>query len=247
MRERLYAPGALLFGPGAGCPNATDLARGRRPGTPAHLKFQLGSGQLARHIGLPWRSAAGSASNTNDMQAAQETLMGLWGGLLSGATMMVHAAGWLEGGLSFGYEKFINDVEALQMLAELCTRPGATPGDLAADALAEVPPGGHFFASAHTMDRYDTAFYPPLLSDLRNFGSWTEAGSQGSDQRAAAIWQGVLDRFEPPPHGAEAADRLAPFIARRHAEGGAPALDYAHSHWSKYSPFFFAAAWTAPK
>ena len=225
MRERLYAPGALLFGPGAGCPNATDLARGRRPGTPAHLKFQLGSGQLARHIGLPWRSAAGSASNTNDMQAAQETLMGLWGGLLSGATMMVHAAGWLEGGLSFGYEKFINDVEALQMLAELCTRPGATPGDLAADALAEVPPGGHFFASAHTMDRYDTAFYPPLLSDLRNFGSWTEAGSQGSDQRATAIWQGVLDRFEPPPHGAEAADRLAPFIARRHAEGGAPALD----------------------
>jgi trimethylamine--corrinoid protein Co-methyltransferase len=194
-------------------------------GTPAHLKFQIGSGQLARHIGLPWRSAAGSASNTNDMQAAQETLMGLWGGLMSGATLLVHAAGWLEGGLTFGYEKFINDVEALQTLAEMCTKPGATPADLAPDALAEVPPGGHFFAAAHTMARYDTAFYPPLVADLRNFGSWTEAGAQGSDKRATAIWQQVLDRFVPPAHGAEAADRLAPFIARRTAEGGAAALD----------------------
>lgn len=194
-------------------------------GTPAHLKFQIGSGQLARHIGLPWRSAAGSASNTADMQAAQETLMGLWGGLMSGATLMVHAAGWLEGGLTFGYEKFINDVEALQTLAEMCTRPGATPEDLAPDALSEVPPGGHFFAAAHTMARYDTAFYPPLVADLRNFGSWTEAGAMGSDQRATAIWQQTLAQFTPPPHCAEVTDRLAPFIDRRTAAGGAPALD----------------------
>lgn len=194
-------------------------------GTPEHLKMQLGSGQLARHIGLPWRSASGAASNTADMQAAQETTHTLWGAMLSQATLVVHAAGWLEGGLSFGYEKFICDVEALQTLAEMCTRPGAAPDDLALDALAEVPPGGHFFAAAHTMARYDSAFYPPLVSDLSNFGQWTENGALRADQRATAIWQRLLADFQPPAHGADAAERLAPFIAARTAAGGAPVLD----------------------
>jgi trimethylamine--corrinoid protein Co-methyltransferase len=146
-------------------------------GTPEHLKMQIGSGQLARHIGLPWRSASGSASNTADMQAAQETTHTLWGAMMAQATLVVHAAGWLEGGLSFGYEKFINDIEALQTLAEMCVRPGDTLEDFALDALAEVPPGGHFFATAHTMARYDAAFYPPLVADLSNPGQWTEAGA----------------------------------------------------------------------
>jgi trimethylamine--corrinoid protein Co-methyltransferase len=194
-------------------------------GTPEHLKMQIGSGQLARHIGLPWRSASGSASNTADMQAAQETTHTLWGAMMAQATLVVHAAGWLEGGLSFGYEKFINDIEALQTLAEMCLRPGDTPDDFALDALAEVPPGGHFFATAHTMARYDAAFYPPLVADLSNHGQWTEAGALRSDQRATAIWQRVLADFRPPAHGAEAAARLAPFIAARTAAGGAPPLD----------------------
>jgi trimethylamine--corrinoid protein Co-methyltransferase len=159
------------------------------------------------------------------MQAAQENTFGLWGALMGQATFVVHAAGWLEGGLSFGYEKFLNDVESLQMLAELCTRPGATENDLALDALAEVAPGGHFFAAAHTMARYEQAFYPPLLSDLSNFGTWEANGAQTSGQRATALWQRVLADFQPPSHGAEAADRLAPFIAARTAAGGAPVLD----------------------
>jgi trimethylamine--corrinoid protein Co-methyltransferase len=194
-------------------------------GTPEHLKMQLGSGQLARHIGLPWRSASGSASNTADMQAAQETTHTLWGAMLAQATLVVHAAGWLEGGLSFGYEKFINDIEALQTLAEMCVKPGDTLDDFALDALAEVPPGGHFFATAHTMARYDGAFYPPLVADLSNHGQWTEGGALRSDQRATAIWQRTLANFQPPAHGEQAADRLAPFIAARTAAGGAPPLD----------------------
>ena len=194
-------------------------------GTPEHLKMQIGSGQLARHIGMPWRSASGAASNTADMQAAQETTHTLWGAMMAQATLVIHAAGWLEGGLSFGYEKFINDIEALQTLAEMCVRPGDLIEDFALDALSEVPPGGHFFAAAHTMARYDGAFYAPLLADLSNFGQWTENGSLSSDQRATAIWQRVLADFQPPAHYNEAEARLAPYIADRTAAGGAAPLD----------------------
>ena len=194
-------------------------------GTPEHLKMQIGTGQLARHIGMPWRSGSGAASNTTDMQAAQETTHTLWGAMLAQATLVIHAAGWLEGGLSFGYEKFICDIEALQTLAEMCVPPGAGIEDMALDALTEVPPGGHFFAAAHTMERYDGAFYAPLVADLSNHGQWTEGGALRSDQRATAIWQRLLANFQPPPHGAEAAVRLAPFIAARTGQGGATPLD----------------------
>lgn len=106
-------------------------------GTPAHVQMQLGSGQLARHIGLPWRSAAGSAGNTADHQGASENLMGLWGAMLANATLVVHSAGWLEGGLTFGYEKFICDMEQVEMMAELAL---GAEFDTAADAIEEVAP-----------------------------------------------------------------------------------------------------------
>lgn len=194
-------------------------------GTPEHMKMQIGSGQLARHIGLPWRSASGAASNTADMQSAQETTMAVWGALMGQATMVLHAAGWLEGGLSFGYEKFINDIEMLQSLAELCTRPGDSLDDLALDAITEVPPGGHFFAAAHTMARYEHAFYPPLVADLSNFGTWAAAGAKDSATRATAIWQKVLADFTPPTASAEIADRLAPYVEAKTKAGGAAPLD----------------------
>jgi trimethylamine--corrinoid protein Co-methyltransferase len=194
-------------------------------GTPEHVKMQIGAGQLARHIGLPWRSAAGSASNVADMQAATENNMGLWGAMMANATLTIHAAGWLEGGLSFGYEKFINDIEALQMLAELCIKPEGSDAEIGFDALAEVAPGGHFFATQHTMNRYATAFYAPLVADLSNFGSWTEAGGQSADQRATAIWQANLATYSQPATGLEVAERLAGYIAAKTAIGGAPAME----------------------
>lgn len=194
-------------------------------GTPEMLKMQIGTGQLARYIGLPWRSASGAASNAPDMQAGLETVMALWGASLAGATLTVHAAGWLEGGLSFGYEKFINDIEALQMLAELASPVPDDDGAFAMEALAEVPPGGHFFAAAHTMARYETAFYPPLVADLSNFGTWAGKGAQTSAERATGIWQGVLADFHPPARGGEVAERLAPLLDRRRREGGAAPQD----------------------
>ncbi len=194
-------------------------------GTPEHVKMQLGSGQLARLIDLPWRSAAGSASNAPDAQGMAENDMGLWGGMMSNATLVVHAAGWLEGGLSFGYEKFITDMEAVQMIADLCA---PTPGDAAEigmKALRDVEPGGHFFATEHTMERYDRAFYRPLVADLTNFGSWEEAGAEDAATRATRIWQGILAEYKAPEGCDEAVARVEQFIADRTAAGGASPME----------------------
>ena len=194
-------------------------------GTPEHIRACIGSGQLARHIGLPWRSATGAASNTADAQGASETIMALWGALLGNATVTVHAAGWLEGGLTLGYEKFILDIESLQTIAELVRPAPADEAALAFDAIAEVQPGGHFFSVAHTMERYQTAFYRPLVADLSNHGAWTEAGAQTADQRATAIWKQRLADFTPPEACDGVADRLARFVRSRREAGGAPPED----------------------
>lgn len=191
-------------------------------GTPEHVQATLGSGQLARLLGLPWRSGAGSAANVADAQAAHETQLSLWGSLLAGATVCIHAAGWLEGGLTFSYEKLITDLEVLQSMAELCAAVPADDAALAFDAIAEVAPGGHFFAARHTMARYQSAFYAPLVADLSNHGTWTEHGAQDATRRALGVWQRTLERFRPPASAEGADDALAAFIERRTREGGAP-------------------------
>ena len=135
--------------------------------------------------------------------------------------MTVHAAGWLEGGLTLGYEKFILDIESLQTVAELARPAPAETDDLGFDAIAEVQPGGHFFSTAHTMERYQTAFYRPLVADLSNHGAWTEAGALTADQRATAIWKQRLADFTPPDACAGVEDRLDAFVRSRSAAGGA--------------------------
>ncbi len=217
---QLARPGApVAYG---GFSSNVDMKSGSPAfGTPEHIKLTIGSGQLARHIDLPWRSAAGAAGCAADMQAAGETHMGLWAALQANATLTVHSAGWLEGGLTFGYEKFINDVEALQMIAELCRPVEEDEDSLAWSALADVQPGGHFFATDHTMQRYRDAFYQPLVADLSNFGNWAEAGALTSTQRATGLWQSILRDFQPPAHGAQAVERVARYIEDHTAAGGA--------------------------
>ena len=190
-------------------------------GTPEHVKATLGSGQLARFVQLPWRSGGGSAGNTNDAQAANETQFGLWASVLAGSTMMIHAAGWLEGGLTDSYEKFITDIEALQTIAELCVTTSADEAAIGFEAIAEVQPGGHFFSAQHTMARYRTAFYEPLVADWSNFGTWSAAGSKDATQRAHELWKRRLAEFQPPASAAGVTGVLDEFIARRKASGGA--------------------------
>ncbi|MGR3466410.1 MAG: trimethylamine methyltransferase family protein [Shimia sp.] len=190
-------------------------------GTPEHMKASLAAGQMARHIGLPWRCAAGSAAVTGDVQAANENQFGLWGCLMAGATVVVHSAGWLEGGLTVGYEKLITDLEVLQMVAEMCAATDDTDDAIGFDALAEVAPSGHFFAASQTMERYATEFYQPFLHDFSNHGTWTERGARDATTRATDIWQEVLTRPGPPVDH-RALGRLKDYIARRTEAGGAP-------------------------
>jgi trimethylamine--corrinoid protein Co-methyltransferase len=191
-------------------------------GTPEHFKASLGAGQLARHLGLPWRCASGSAGNINDAQAANETQFALWGCLLAGATVVIHAAGWLEGGLTVSYEKLITDLEVLQMVAEMCANAPENASEIALDALTEVQPGGHFFGAAHTMQRYQTEFYEPLVGDWSNFGTWAERGSRDASDRATDIWQDIVNAG--PAIAVDPARKmeLTRFIERRTAAGGAP-------------------------
>ncbi len=192
-------------------------------GTPSHFQASLAAGQLARHLDLPWRSAAGSASNANDVQAANENQFGLWGCLMAGATVIIHSAGWLEGGLTVSFEKLVCDAEVLNMVAELCAGVQAGSAEIGFDtALREVEPGGHFFAASQTMERYTTEFYEPHLHDYANFGTWTERGSVDANHRATAVWRNILNNFQPPAQRQPGLDAMRDFIARRTAEGGAP-------------------------
>jgi trimethylamine--corrinoid protein Co-methyltransferase len=191
-------------------------------GTPSHFQASLAAGQLARLLDLPWRSAAGSAANLNDVQAANENQMGLWGCLMAGATIIIHAAGWLEGGLTVSYEKLITDVEVLNMIAELCAGAQAGTEEIGFEtALSQVEPGGHFFAAPQTMARYTTEFYEPLVHSYANFGTWTERGAPDASTRATKVWQDILAQDARPAVDGSRLEALRAFIAKRTADGGA--------------------------
>ncbi|KMW57315.1 Trimethylamine methyltransferase family protein [Candidatus Rhodobacter oscarellae] len=190
-------------------------------GTPTHFQASLAAGQLARMIGLPWRSAAGSAANINDVQAANENQFGLWGCLMAGAAVVIHSAGWLEGGLTVSYEKLICDVEILNMVAELCAGAQAGAAEIGFDALQEVQPQGHFFAAAQTMARYNTEFYEPVVHDYANFGTWTERGAEDASARATRVWQDILAADQRPRVDGTRLEALKDYIARRTDAGGA--------------------------
>lgn len=184
-------------------------------GTPEYTKAAQASGQLARRYGLPFRSSNTTASNTVDAQATYESAMSLWGAVMGGANLVNHAAGWLEGGLTASYEKLIIDAEMLQMIAAYLEPVAVDDATLALEAIAEVGHGGHFFASPHTMERYETAFYTPLVSDWRNFESWEEAGAVDATERAHRIWRRLLADYEQPPLDAAIDEALTDFVARR--------------------------------
>lgn len=190
-------------------------------GTPEYTKAAFASGQLARRYGLPLRSSAPTASNCVDAQAAYETQMSLWGAVMGGANMVLHAAGWLEGGLVASAEKFIVDVEMLQMFAELLQPIAVDEASIGLDAIRDVGPGGHFFGTQHTIERFEDAFYSPLVSDWRNFETWRDSGSVDATHRANKIFKDVIAGFEPPPLDQAILDEIDAFIVRRTEQGGA--------------------------
>ncbi len=189
-------------------------------GTPENARATIAAGQLARRYGLPYRASNASASNALDAQAAYESQMSLWSAVLGGAHLVYHGAGWMEGGLTASFEKLVLDVEMLQMMAVTMAPAGIDQREIdeGVDAIADVPTGGHFFGSPHTLARYETAFYEPLVSNWQNYESWEAAGSVTAEERATQVWQDALERYEQPPLEPEVAERLDAFVTRRKRE-----------------------------
>jgi trimethylamine--corrinoid protein Co-methyltransferase len=189
-------------------------------GTPEHARATIAAGQLARLYDLPYRASNANASNVVDAQAAYESEMSLWSSLLGGANLVYHGAGWMEGGLTASFEKLVLDVELLQMLSVLMAPPAVSEREIreGVAAIAAVPTGGHFFASPHTLERYETAFYAPIVSDWQNYESWEEAGALRAEERATRVWQGALERYEQPALEAGVAERLEEYVTRRKRE-----------------------------
>ena len=190
-------------------------------GTPENTKANVASGQMARRYRLPYRTSNASASNAADAQGAYETEMSLWGAILGRGNLIYHAAGWQEGGLTASYEKLVLDVEMLQLMIEFLKPIDVNEAELGFDAIAGVKPGGHFFGEAHTMERYEHAFYQPLVSDWQNHENWQLAGGRDATQRATAIWQRALQEYEQPPLDPAIREALDAYVARRRAEIGA--------------------------
>ncbi|MCH9005192.1 MAG: trimethylamine methyltransferase family protein [Proteobacteria bacterium] len=214
---QLVRPGApVMYGSFA---SNVDMRSGSPAlGTPEYTKAAQASGQIARRLGLPFRSSNTTVSNCIDGQAAFESEMSLWGSIMGGANMVNHAAGWLEGGLTASFEKLILDAEMLQMMAEYLRPIEVNDDELALDAIVEVGPGGHHFGTSHTLARYETAFYAPIVSNRQNYESWEEAGSIDSGTRANAIWKQLLQEYTQPPLDPAIDEALVDYVSRRKLE-----------------------------
>jgi trimethylamine---corrinoid protein Co-methyltransferase len=191
-------------------------------GTPEYMKACIVGGQLARRYKVPYRTSNTCAANTVDAQAAYESVFSLWGLTMGGGNLIMHGAGWLEGGLVASFEKFVLDVDLIQMVMEFLQPLRTDEASLGVDAIREVGPGGHFFGAAHTLERYSDAFYAPIVSDWRNNQQWTAAGKPEAMQRANSVWKQALAEYQQPYIDPAVRDELNAFVERRKSEGGAP-------------------------
>ena len=216
---QLASPGAPVMY-GAFTSNVDMRSGAPTFGTPENTKANIIAGQLARRYNLPYRTSNANASNAVDLQAAYETGMSTWGAVLGGANLVYHAAGWLEGGLTASYEKLILDVEILQNIMAFLEPVPFSDDDLGFEAIESVSPGGHFFGAEHTMSRFESAFYQPMLSNWQNFGSWQEAGSRDALERATEIWQRALDQYEEPAMDPAIREELDAYVHTRREQIG---------------------------
>jgi trimethylamine--corrinoid protein Co-methyltransferase len=219
---QMVRPGApAIYG---GFTSNVDMRSGSPAfGTPEYVRATLAGGQIARRLGLPYRTSSVNSSTSVDAQAAYETQFSLFAAVMAHGNLVNHATGWLESGLVASYEKIVVDTELLRGWAESMRPIDASVADLAVDAVLEVPPGGHFFGSSHTMSRFETAFHAPLVSDWTNFETWREKGSRETAERATEIWQKVLRDYVPPPLDPGVDEALQAYIARRTLEEGSVA------------------------
>ena len=191
-------------------------------GTPEYMKSTIIGGQLARRYNIPYRTSNTNAANVVDAQAAYESVFSLWALTMGGGNYIMHGAGWLEGGLVASFEKFVLDCDLIQMVKEFLQPIEITEDALGVEAIREVGPGGHFFGAAHTLARYESAFYAPMVSDWRNYQQWAAAGSPDAYKRANALYKQALNEYQEPAMDPAVKESLDDFVNRRLREGGVP-------------------------
>jgi trimethylamine--corrinoid protein Co-methyltransferase len=216
---------AQMLNPGAPCIYGQFLAnidmKSGAPcfGTPENALALYAGAQMARHYSLPFRSGGNfTASRIPDAQAGYESAGTIWPTVQAGTNFVLHAAGWLEGGLISGYEKLILDAEMLGMMARYVNGISMTDEDFAWDAFAEVGPGNHFLGAAHTLRHYDTVFYQHKVFSMDNYEKWAEEGSEDTYKKANKVWKRMLKEYEPPPLDPAIVEELNAFVAQRRAE-----------------------------
>ncbi len=189
-------------------------------GTPEYMKSTILGGQMARRYNLPYRTSNTCAANTVDAQAAYESVFSLWGVTMGGGNYIMHGAGWMEGGLVASFEKFVLDCDLIQMVKSFLQPIDTSTESLALDAIKDVGPGGHFFGTQHTLDRFENAFYAPIISDWRNWQQWTAAGSPDAYKKANKVYKQALEAYVEPSFDAGHRAALDDFVNRRVREGG---------------------------
>jgi trimethylamine--corrinoid protein Co-methyltransferase len=215
---QLVKPGApVIFGTFAA---AVSMQTGAPTfGTPEPSLILYAAAALARRLGVPFRSGGGlCGSKVADAQAAYESANTLQTAALAGVNFMLHTAGWLEGGLVMGYEKFIMDVDQANMISVLLNGVDMSENGQAMDALREVGPGSHFLGSQHTQANFETAFYRSTVADNNSYEQWAEEGREDAAQRANKIWKKMLEEYVPPELDASIDEALQDFMTRRKAE-----------------------------
>lgn len=215
---QLVRPGApVIYG---GFTTNLDLRSGSPSfGTPESAWAALVGGQLARRYSLPYRGSGGlTTSKAADAQAAYESLWSLWPAVLAHTNLIMHAAGWLEGGLTVSFEKFVIDLENLAMFRHFLEGFATDEGSLGLAAIDEVGPGGHHLGTSHTQERFRTAFFPTALSDRLSYDTWAAAGSEDTATRANRVWKEMLALYEQPPIDPGVAEALDDYVARREKE-----------------------------
>ncbi|MFI5226901.1 MAG: trimethylamine methyltransferase family protein [Candidatus Limnocylindrales bacterium] len=187
-------------------------------GTPEPALVLYAMAALARRLGVPFRSGGNlCASKIADAQAAYESAATFGPTILAGVNFVLHAAGWLEGGLAIGYEKFILDIDQCGMAAVFVKGIDLSENGQAVDAIIQNGPGQHFLGTAHTLANFETAFYRSEIADNNSFEQWLEDGSLDAAQRANAIWKRMLAEYEAPPMDDAIDEALLEFIVKRKA------------------------------
>jgi trimethylamine--corrinoid protein Co-methyltransferase len=215
---QLVKPGVpVIFGTFAAAVSMQSGAPTFGTPEPSHVLFAAAT--LARRLGVPFRSGGGlCASKIPDAQAAYESANTMQAAALAGVNFMLHTAGWLEGGLAMGYEKFIMDADQANMVAVLLNGIDISETGQAMDALREVGPGSHFLGAAHTRANFEAAFYRSTIADNNSFEQWEQDGSMDAAQRANGIWKSMLEEYEPPELDPAIDEALLDFMNRRKAD-----------------------------